>query len=103
MIDARRTRAAAPLEDVATQVADTRSPAPDRQHAGRELRATLRRAVATLGRRSAEMFVLRYFEELDNREIAEMYETTPGTVAVTLHRARARLMDQLQAYLGGES
>ena len=103
VIDSRRTRAAAPLEDVATQVADTRSPAPDHRHAGRELRATLRRAVSSLGRRSAEMFVLRYFEELDNREIAEMYETTPGTVAVTQHRDSARLKDQQQADLGGES
>ncbi len=47
------------------------------------------------------MFTLRYFEDLDNRQIAEIFQTTPGTVAVTLHRVRTRLMDELGSFLGG--
>jgi len=49
------------------------------------------------------MFTLRYFEGLDNTEIATIFDTTPGTVAVTLHRVRARLMDELSSFLGGTS
>ena len=44
---------------------------------------------------AAEMFVPRYFEEYDNAEVARMMETSEGTVAVTLHRTRARLQKEL--------
>jgi hypothetical protein len=37
------------------------------------------------------MFVLRYFEDKDNPEIARMLKTSAATVAVTLHRTRWRL------------
>ena len=33
------------------------------------------------------MFALRYFEELDNKEIAALMETSQAVVAVTLHCA----------------
>jgi RNA polymerase sigma factor (sigma-70 family) len=41
------------------------------------------------------MFVLRYFEGFDNAEIARIMSTSEGTVAVTLHRTRARLQKEL--------
>ena len=44
---------------------------------------------------AAEMFVLRYFEGYDNAEVAKMMDTSEGTVAVTLHRTRARLQKEL--------
>jgi DNA-directed RNA polymerase specialized sigma24 family protein len=47
------------------------------------------------------MFALKYIEGLDNTEIASVFDTTAGTVAVTLHRVRARLMEDLGPYLGG--
>jgi DNA-directed RNA polymerase specialized sigma24 family protein len=49
------------------------------------------------------MFALRYFEDLDNGQIASLFDTTPGTVAVTLHRTRARLLDELSPLMGGAS
>jgi RNA polymerase sigma-70 factor (ECF subfamily) len=81
-----------------------RDPAPglDRREEGRELRMHLRRALSKLSRRSAEAFVLRYFEGLDNAEIADHLGTSSGTVAVTLHRARTRLRHELASYLGGQ-
>jgi len=42
------------------------------------------------------MFILRYFEGYDNAEVARMMETSEGTVAVTLHRTRARLQKELE-------
>ena len=36
-----------------------------------------------------------------NPEIAQMMNTTPGTVAVTLSRTRDRLQKEYQAYMGG--
>ena len=56
-----------------------------------ELRARLRAALATLSPNWAEIVALRYFEDLSNVEIAELLGTSASTVAVTLHRARARL------------
>ena len=56
-----------------------------------ELRARLRAALSTLSPNWAEIVALRYFEDLSNVEIAELLGTSASTVAVTLHRARARL------------
>ena len=56
-----------------------------------ELRVRLRAALSTLSPNWAEIVALRYFEDLSNVEIAELLGTSASTVAVTLHRARARL------------
>ena len=77
------------------------APDPDRQHLGRELHDHLRSALTRISRRGAEMFALRYFEDLDNAEIAEMLGTSTNTVAVTLHRTRARLKEEMGPLLGG--
>ena len=77
-------------------------PEPDRQHLGREIEEHLRRAVAGLSRRSAEIFSLRYFEGLENTEIADHLGTSTGTVAVTLHRAKARLREAMAPLMGGQ-
>lgn len=78
------------------------APDPERELASRELRANLRLALARLSPRSAEIFALRYFEGLPNREIAELLDVSQGVVAVLLHRTRARLRKELVA-LEGES
>jgi RNA polymerase sigma-70 factor (ECF subfamily) len=68
---------------------------PDRGHHSPELRERLRDAVAQLHPTAAEMFVLRYYEGYDNQEVARLMDTSEGTVAVTLHRTRARLQKEL--------
>ncbi len=74
---------------------------PGRRFAGLELRDRLRRELAKVNPRVAEMFVLRYFEGYRNSEIGPMMGTSRMTVAVTLHRLRKRLRlvlaDELQA------
>ena len=64
-----------------------------------ELRKLIQQAVAQLGKRAAEIFVLRYYEGYDNREIAEMLGTSQMVVAVTLHRARSRMRKEIGEYL----
>src|SRR5437588_11434833 len=56
-----------------------------------ELQEWLRRALARLNPRWAEMFVLRFIEEYSNRDIARLMKTSSAVVAVVLHRTRAQL------------
>lgn len=72
---------------------------PAAEHDERELRALVRQAVARLGERAAQVFALRYFEGYDNQEIAEILGASQMVVAVTLHRARARLRREIGEYL----
>jgi RNA polymerase sigma-70 factor (ECF subfamily) len=53
-------------------------------------------AITELAPRAAEMFTLRYLEELGNREIAALMGTSQAVVAVTLHNARSRLKKRLR-------
>jgi RNA polymerase sigma-70 factor (ECF subfamily) len=66
-------------------------PDPERGDLGEHLR----RAIAALPERPAEMFTLRFFEGLSNREIARQMGLSPMVVAVTLHRTRKRLQKEL--------
>jgi RNA polymerase sigma-70 factor (ECF subfamily) len=75
---------------------------PERQCSNRELQARLRKAVAELSPRSAEMFVLRYIEDRDLGEIAEIMGTSRAVVAVTLHTARTKLKKQFESYKRGQ-
>ena len=61
-----------------------------------DLRDTLRRAVAGLPARAAEIFTLRFFEGLSNPEIARALGVSSITVAVSLHRSRRILQKQLR-------
>ncbi len=54
-------------------------------------------AVGRLPRRQREAVALRYLADLGDREIAEVMGVTMGTVASTLHDARARLAQTLGA------
>jgi RNA polymerase sigma-70 factor (ECF subfamily) len=68
-----------------------------------EIRNWLRQALTVLSGRQAEMFVLRYLEGYENREIAEMLDTSQAVVAVSLFRARAQLKKELRKLTGGAS
>jgi len=101
IVQSRRVKSGVPLDNAGEAVSRDPAPEPDRQHLGRELQGHLRHALTKISRRGAEIFVLRYFEELDNIEIAELLGTTTNTVAVTLHRARARLKEEMGPLMGG--
>lgn len=72
---------------------------PEDDFAGAELRELVRRAIAKLDGRAATAFALRYFEDFDNARIAAILGTSQMVVAVTLHRARTRLRQEIGKFL----
>ena len=80
------------------------APDAERRRAGTEAHAAVRRALAeTVTPKAAEVFALRYFEGLANKEIARQLAKSQTAVAVTLHRTRSRLRQELGSTLGGLS
>lgn len=75
---------------------------PDSGTSADELRVALRKALTCVSPRAAEMFVLRYLEDRDNHEIAQLMQTSQAVVAVVLHQCRSKLKKQLQANLRGK-
>ena len=62
-----------------------------------EARDSLRRALATLDKRAAEIFALRYFEGYKNQEIAKMLDVSQVQVAVLLFRTRKQLQKEIKS------
>jgi len=101
-LDVVRGRQVARTDDLENvdPVEDPRT-GPERRHGDLEIRAALRRAMAQLTPRAAEIFALRYLEGYDNHEIARMLGMPRMTVGVVLHRARTRLRKELDTFVGG--
>lgn len=100
LIRARRRARAIPLDDLDAPPDAGAAASPDRRQEDREIRRGLRQAVLDLSAKSAEIFSLRYFEGLGNREIAEMLGASQTAVGVTLHRARNQVRSALRAFVG---
>ena len=100
LIRARGQHEVVPVE-TADNLHSNSSLSPERVLSSLEIKNWLRRELAALNPRAAEMFVLRYLEGLDNPEIAQMMNTSQAVVAVTLHRTRARLKKRLRVFRKG--
>jgi len=100
LIRSRGNREAVPVE-TADELPGDSSISPERALSSLEIKNWLRRELAKLSPRAAEMFVLRYIEGLDNPEIARTMNTSQAVVAVTLHRTRARLKKSLRGFRKG--
>ena len=98
----RKSAQAEPLESAKYARAVGAGSSPEAEASGRELGALLRVAIGELPRRAAEMFVLRYVEELGNQEIAALMDTSQAVVAVTLFNARSRLKKRLSEFERGK-
>jgi RNA polymerase sigma-70 factor (ECF subfamily) len=99
-LDVVRNRARqAPLGDDVLSVPAIQ-PDPHREYSAAQLRQALSAALSELNPTAAEMFVLRYIEGLDMKEIARAMDTTRGVVAVTLFRTRSRLRKSIGHFLG---
>lgn len=59
----------------------------------------LRQALCTLPKRDAQIFALRYFDDLSYEEIAKHLDLRVNQVGVVLHRVRQRLQEILQPIL----
>jgi RNA polymerase sigma-70 factor (ECF subfamily) len=55
----------------------------------------LRAALNKLNPRDADLIALRFGADMTNPEIAELLGSNPGAIAVALHRALARLREQM--------
>jgi RNA polymerase sigma-70 factor (ECF subfamily) len=102
LIRSRGGREVVPVETLDEQRFSS-SVSPERAVSSLEIQNWLRRQLAMLNPRAAEMFALRYLEELDNSEIARTMNTSQAVVAVTLHRTRARLRKGFRAFRKGAS
>lgn len=95
-LDLLRARARRPAQGL-----DLQAPAPDEGAEQRldqqALAGRLRRSLAQLSPRAAEMVTLRYLEGLSNQEVAALTGSSESTVAVTLFRARQTLRQELGA------
>jgi RNA polymerase sigma-70 factor, ECF subfamily len=103
VVRGRKRRRALPLdaEDAPEPVDDSADP--ERLRSGREAGALLRSALSVLNPKAARVFTLRYFEGMGNKEIARLLAMTQTAVAVTLHRSRSRLRQELGSPVGGLS
>lgn len=68
-----------------------------------ERRQLLRRAMARLSRKEAEILLLKYTEDWSYQQLAARLGTTTSAVESRLHRARQRLRDELTALEQQES
>ena len=89
------------LEEVEPFSLEGSEPNPEAQYVDRELQNQIRRSIATLGPKAAEIIVLKYFEGHSNLEIAEMLGTSQMVIGVLLHRARTRLRKQITTFREG--
>jgi RNA polymerase sigma-70 factor (ECF subfamily) len=71
-----------------------------RQYESAEIQESFRIALAKLSPKAAEMFILKHLEGYENHEIAQMLDTSRGTVAVTLFRSRAFLKKSMRRFRG---
>jgi RNA polymerase sigma-70 factor (ECF subfamily) len=96
LLRSRRDKREVELDHAAETLSERISERPDRRISDSDLRRELRQALAELSPRTAEMFVLRYLEDYDNREIAKLLGTSHAVVAVMLHHARTKLKKALR-------
>jgi RNA polymerase sigma-70 factor (ECF subfamily) len=85
--------------DVEERIEDSRGH-PEDVRRTLELEKWLREALAELNPKAAEIFILRHIEGYDNGEIARMLNTSRGTIAVLLFRARSRLKKSVRNRFG---
>lgn len=103
LVRSRAERGRVPLEDVEPSLSAAAHLQPDQQLEAAELRASLRKGLARLSAKAAELFALRYFEGYANPEIARMLGMSQITVSVSLHRSRRQLQRHLRRYVGARA
>jgi RNA polymerase sigma factor (sigma-70 family) len=80
----------------ATAGIDENAPSTENLEESALRRIQVRAAVAKLADRDRELVALRYGADLSAREIAQLLEMKTNAVEVALHRAVARLRDELE-------
>lgn len=87
-----------PVDDINEQVADpTEDNAPEKQMHAKLTNIRLRRVIRKLPDHYQQAIVLKYINELDNRQIAETMGKTEGAVRILQFRALEQLRRTLSA------
>ena len=93
---AARRRPAGELTD---ELADPHGEDPAAAMMAEELRELVARRISALPSRQREVLLLTVYEQMRPREVAEVLGISESNVHATLHYARARLREELAAYL----
>ena len=72
---------------------------PDEQMLDSELGRQIENAIQALSEEQRMVFVLREFEQLDLKSIADVMDCSEGTVKSRLHRAKEAMKQKLEIYL----
>lgn len=88
-----------PVGEVLNQLAD-RGPTSDRQACLNELQGKLNEAMQKLSDKHRTVITLFEIDGLTHEEIAQITETSVGTVRSRLHYAKQILQNELQSYIG---
>jgi RNA polymerase sigma-70 factor (ECF subfamily) len=100
LIRSKARSSSLPLDDLGGEPAEAESRSPERTQHDRELRRSLRLAITGLTPKSAEIFVLRFFEGQGNKDIADQLGMTQAAVGVALHRARNQVKEEIRSFVG---
>ncbi|HUY94907.1 MAG TPA: RNA polymerase sigma factor [Terracidiphilus sp.] len=103
LVRRKKTRPEEPLDAASSMGSKAVDSSPERAMGNQELARHLRRAIGELAPRAAEMFALRYLEDLSNSEVAKLMGTSQAVVAVTLYQSRSKLKKRLTELLRGMS
>lgn len=79
-----------------------RVPPPSERVEREELRRAIERAIESLPPKQREVFILRHYEGLQLKEIAELVGRRIGTVKANLFHATRKLAEMLRPYVEGE-
>ncbi|KQS98570.1 hypothetical protein ASG23_12355 [Cellulomonas sp. Leaf395] len=94
----RRARTALPLPFVPDEEVDSHAVDPERWAEGTDLLGALHAALRELPPGPRSTWLLREIEGLSYEQIAEVSGTTTSTVRGQLHRARAHLVQRMEAW-----
>ncbi len=103
ILRSKRTSRSSSMEEFGPTFAEAPTESPERKMNSKEIRSRIQDGLALLNPRTAEVFILRYFEGYGNHEIATMLGTSRSTIAVMLHRARHKLREELRSLAGEPS
>ncbi|MBC8100763.1 MAG: sigma-70 family RNA polymerase sigma factor [Armatimonadetes bacterium] len=95
---ARQQQRLVALEDDADFQADDAIPSPESEAEAAELRANIGAALKLLSADQRTVIVMRYYLDLNEREMAQELGCPPGTVSWRLHAARKQLRVLLHQY-----
>ena len=72
---------------------------PDKEYENTELRQAIERATLSLPKKQRAIFVMRHYENLSHKEIAEITGKSVGSVKANYHHALQKLKEQLADFV----